>query len=67
MTRNFKPTNINVDRANELVQITIPVSELLNLRIAMVRAVNTWQDPPLSMRKLKNDILDLTRELELKP
>lgn len=66
MTRNYKPTNITVDRANDMVHITIPCSELPNLRIAMVRAVNTWQDVPSTMRKLKNDILDLVRELDIR-
>lgn len=60
MTHKYK---IQVTETEDNIVIHVPKYDVSNLVVALVRAVNTWQDPPESIRKLKNDLLDRAREL----
>lgn len=54
---------IKITETEDSVVIHVPKYDVSNLVVALMRAVNTWQDPPESIRKLKNDLLDRAREL----
>lgn len=58
---------IKITETEDNVVIHVPKYDVSNLVVALVRAVNTWQDPPESIRKLKNDLLDRARELNKNP
>lgn len=67
MNTKFKIRVSDIDPVNNTVLITVPIYDLVNLKVALVCACNTLADPPESIRKLKNELLDLCRAIDTRP